>query len=126
MTDVPRSGIESLLRAVNALSDAERDSALGWLLGTLGAGVAGQGLASLPPLSGIEQDVVTEVQAPGLRGPAQVVPIRLDSAAHARLREWCREHGFTMATVIRGLVDQFLAGQAGQPRGPAKPGSPLR
>ncbi|MBV9313364.1 MAG: hypothetical protein JO100_06350 [Pseudonocardia sp.] len=41
----------------------------------------------------------------------QAVPIRLTSHQHSRLRHWCAQHNFTMATVIRGLVDQFLDSQ---------------
>jgi aromatic ring-cleaving dioxygenase len=51
----------------------------------------------------------------GLRGapPAaqQMVPVRFSTDQHAQLREWCAEHGFSMATVIRGLVARFLEGQ---------------
>jgi hypothetical protein len=41
----------------------------------------------------------------------QVVPVRFPTQQHAQLREWCAEHGFSMATVIRGLVARFLEGQ---------------
>jgi hypothetical protein len=41
----------------------------------------------------------------------QMVPVRFSAEQHARLRAWCTEHGFSMATVIRGLVDRFLDGQ---------------
>jgi hypothetical protein len=40
-----------------------------------------------------------------------MVPVRFSADQHARLRAWCTEHGFSMATVIRGLVDRFLASQ---------------
>ena len=41
----------------------------------------------------------------------QMVPVRFSADQHARLRAWCGEHGFSMATVIRGLVDRFLDSQ---------------
>jgi hypothetical protein len=41
----------------------------------------------------------------------QIVPVRFSSEQHAQLRQWCSEHGFSMATVIRGLVARFLEGQ---------------
>jgi hypothetical protein len=41
----------------------------------------------------------------------QVVPVRFSTEQHAQLRAWCTEHGFSMATVIRGLVARFLEGQ---------------
>jgi hypothetical protein len=37
-----------------------------------------------------------------------VVPIRLPTEQHAALREWCSEHGFTMATVVRGKVFMIM------------------
>jgi hypothetical protein len=43
-----------------------------------------------------------------LRGDYQMVPVRLPTADHARLRAWSQEHGFSMATVIRGLLSRFL------------------
>jgi len=42
------------------------------------------------------------------RGEHQVVPIRLPTEQHSLLRDWCQEHNFTMATVVRGLVERFL------------------
>jgi hypothetical protein len=42
------------------------------------------------------------------RGEHQVVPIRLPTDQHTALRDWCQEHGFAMATVVRGLVERFL------------------
>ncbi len=48
----------------------------------------------------------------GSSSPAQqMVPVRFSADQHARLRAWCGEHGFSMATVIRGLVDHFLESQ---------------
>jgi hypothetical protein len=41
----------------------------------------------------------------------QVVPVRFSAEQHAQLREWCAEHGFSMATVVRGLVARFLESQ---------------
>jgi hypothetical protein len=43
-----------------------------------------------------------------------MLPVRLPPELHARLREWCAEHGFSMAGVVRGLVERFLDGQAGK------------
>jgi hypothetical protein len=48
----------------------------------------------------------------------QMVPVRFSSDQHAQLRQWCSEHGFSMATVIRGLVSRFLETQ---PPGPGQP-----
>lgn len=43
----------------------------------------------------------------------QLVTIRLPTDQHAHLRTWCTEHGFTMAAVVRGLVERFLEAQGG-------------
>jgi hypothetical protein len=45
----------------------------------------------------------------------QVCTVRLPTESHARLRTWCSDHGFTMAAVIRGLVERFLDEQAKTP-----------
>ena len=42
---------------------------------------------------------------------SQLVTIRLPAERHAALREWCAVHEFTMAAVIRGLVERFLEQQ---------------
>jgi hypothetical protein len=44
---------------------------------------------------------------------SQMVTIRLPATRHAALRDWCAEHGFSMAAVVRGLVERFLEEQAG-------------
>jgi hypothetical protein len=49
----------------------------------------------------------------------QMVPVRFSSEQHAQLRQWCGEHGFSMATVIRGLVARFLEGQPPEGEKPA-------
>lgn len=42
---------------------------------------------------------------------SQVVTLRLPATRHAALRGWCAEHGFSMAAVVRGLVERFLEEQ---------------
>jgi hypothetical protein len=51
-------------------------------------------------------------QQPG--AAQQMVPVRFPADQHAKLRDWCAEHGFSMATVIRGLVAKFLDDQIPQ------------
>lgn len=42
-------------------------------------------------------------------GPDQImIPVRLSEEQHRRLKEWCAEHGFPMAVVVRGLIERFL------------------
>jgi hypothetical protein len=45
---------------------------------------------------------------------SQLVTIRLPADRHAALRAWCTEHEFTMAAVVRGLVERFLEQQSGE------------
>ena len=42
---------------------------------------------------------------------SQLVTFRLPAERHAELRAWCSEHGFTMAAVVRGLIERFLEDQ---------------
>lgn len=46
--------------------------------------------------------------SPLATGDTQLVTIRLPAERHAQLRDWCTDHGFTMAGVVRGLVDRFI------------------
>jgi hypothetical protein len=116
-----------LVRALAQLPAEERDKVYTWLLGTslrMQPGV-------MEPLGrrvrwavATESDAVAQ-QDFGAAGAAvvrdmfraqpgsaqQMVPVRFLADQHARLRAWCSEHGFSMATVIRGLVDRFLDSQ---------------
>jgi hypothetical protein len=53
-------------------------------------------------------------------GESQLVTLRLPAERHAELRRWCTEHDFSMAAVIRGLVEQFLEDRGGPPEGSAE------
>ena len=130
--------VELLVRAVGQLDPADRDRVLAWLLrrdaGALAA--AGSGAQAGPAaaasaavleatsprralwLTSESQSVRALSQAdialgmrPSAPGGQQMVPVRFSTDQHAQLREWCAEHGFSMATVIRGLVARFLEGQ---------------
>jgi hypothetical protein len=54
-----------------------------------------------------------------------MLPVRLPPELHARLREWCTDQGFSMASVVRGLVERFLDEQEKRPR-PRRGGGPAR
>ncbi|HWC82439.1 MAG TPA: hypothetical protein VG756_21015 [Pseudonocardiaceae bacterium] len=47
-------------------------------------------------------------------GEHQMVPVRLPTELHSRLRTWSTEHGFSMATVVRGLITRFLDERAAE------------
>jgi hypothetical protein len=111
--------VRLLVKAVATLPDAERDQVYAWFLdrgitGSRAAAFAGSG--PLPrQLREMSATLLSLQRAGGLPGaqPAgqQVVPVRFAADQHAALRTWCSEHGFSMATVIRGLVARFLEGQ---------------
>ncbi len=107
-----------LMKALDVLEPKDRDAVLTWLLrGSLrGAG--------LPPLGsfrrvmgasqlGSEPEYLTSYMTGARSGQRaqQVVPVRFPTEQHGQLRDWCAEHGFSMATVIRGLVTRFLETQ---------------
>jgi predicted DNA-binding protein len=50
----------------------------------------------------------------GMTGPAAMLPVRLPPELHERLRAWSGTHGFSMASVVRGLVERFLDEQEGK------------
>jgi hypothetical protein len=105
--------VRLLVKALGGLPDAERDEVYVWLLGRAMAGP--YGTAQVP---GRLREVSAQLLAlQNAGGPSaaqtgqQVVPVRFSADQHAQLRAWCTEHGFSMATVIRGLVVRFLEGQ---------------
>jgi hypothetical protein len=50
--------------------------------------------------------------APGEEPALKVLPVRMPAADYEQLRAFSREHGFSMAVIIRTLVERFLAAQA--------------
>lgn len=46
-------------------------------------------------------------------GEVTTFPVRLPRSDYEHLKAWCEEHKFTMAVVVRGLVEQFLRRQSG-------------
>ena len=116
-----------LVQAVGTLPDDQRDLVLAWLIRQRPLGYGHEALRGFtethPVLRGEKLartafDPVLEpimgtgsMRAAGATGQ-QVVPVRFPAEQHAQLREWCAEHGFSMATVVRGLVARFLESQA--------------
>jgi hypothetical protein len=115
-----------LVQAVGQLPPADRDRVYAWLLRTgfrsSPAGVPGPLARRVGWELGRQPGVQTQTREWGaavvaelVRGSSsqaqQMVPVRFSADQHARLRAWCGEHGFSMATVIRGLVDRFLESQ---------------
>ena len=116
-----------LVQAVGTLPDDQRDLVLAWLIRERPLGHGQEAMRSFTEtyrvlrgekLTRSAFDPVFEpllgtgsMRAAGATGQ-QVVPVRFPAEQHAQLREWCAEHGFSMATVIRGLVARFLDSQA--------------
>ena len=113
--------VRLLLKAVATLPDSERDQVYAWFMDRV---IAGPGPAAqigslnspLPrQLREVSATLLSLQAAGGLPGAPPIgqrmVPVRFAADQHAALRTWCNEHGFSMATVIRGLVSRFLEGQ---------------
>jgi hypothetical protein len=103
----------------SAPPDARREITA-WLLRTQPP-PAQVGVPWLPPPAGftphghVTADVESRVRRLAGNLPpttdSQMVTIRLPATRHAALRDWCAEHGFSMAAVVRGLVERFLEEQ---------------
>jgi hypothetical protein len=106
--------VSLLVSAVGQLPPEQRDLVFTWLLRQRPA-LARQWTLGATTLETDELQSLQRAAGRPLRGFAasaqQVVPVRFPTEQHAQLREWCAEHGFSMATVIRGLVARFLEGQ---------------
>jgi hypothetical protein len=122
---------ELLLKAVRTLEPEEQEEVLGELL------LAGTATSLTGPPATVEHPVALPpyVSITGLRrrvgpvaraedflttlavasGDVKVLPVRLPEADYERLRAWSKEHGFSMAVIIRTLVERFLDEQ-GAPR----------
>jgi hypothetical protein len=115
-----------LVKAIGALPEADRDRVYTWLLHrgfqTREAGVVAiPGRSRRAPVATLlEQDLQPVPEVSLTQASAQqMVPVRFSSEQHAQLRQWCSDHGFSMATVIRGLVSRFLEGQLPEGAKPA-------
>jgi hypothetical protein len=123
----PKSEAELLVEAVDTLAPADRTRVLAWLLNATPR--SPRTMWALQPYRSQLADPVSDLvpseaetllaRFAGLRGDHQTVPIRLPTEQYHRLRDWCQEKGFSMATVIRGLIGRFLDEQPP----PAAPGA---
>jgi hypothetical protein len=133
---------ELLLKAVRHLPPDEQEEVLADLLGTVVSGTVNTAdatpatIPTIDPLpigatgsvlrsrSGLRRDWAVRIQPisaldplggsePGEAETAlKVLPVRLPVTDYERLRAFSREHGFSMAVIIRTLVERFLDGQA--------------
>lgn len=113
-----------LLKALRLLEQEEQDEVVASLLSARlsasdplqGLGFLGAATVAAPMdaeravrvvrLFGVDPGAVT-----GTEARLKVLPVRLPVADHDRLREWSAQHGFSMAVVIRALLERFLEEQ---------------
>ena len=98
---------EMLLDLIETLPPDERRDVLVWLLGQSRPAPM-IGMAPSPELRRVLSTFSATLPA---GEESQLVTIRLPTERHAELRTWCTEHNFTMASVVRGLIERFLEDQ---------------
>lgn len=103
--------VHLLVKAINTLPADDRDQVYAWLLSRAPAGLLPLRLREMSGQLLALQRAGAASSATQMTAGQQVVPVRFPVDQHAQLRSWCAEHGFSMATVIRGLVSRFLDGQ---------------
>lgn len=121
----PPAPEELLARALESLSSEDRQRVTIWLLSRVGPGLR-SGWLGKPERDHLMHTLTPGVSLRELYGQHfssalhvgegnQVVPVRLPAELHTRLRTWAADHGFAMATVVRGLLTKFLDDQAPEP-----------
>ncbi len=110
--------IELLLKAVRQLSQDDQDEVLGALLrGGLAGSEAlagtpeGAYLVGTPRGYGSAEDLSDQERREVIRAMdtrLKVLPVRLPEGDYERLRRFAQEQGFSMAVVVRTLVERFL------------------
>ena len=111
-----------LLRGLDSLPERDRAYVLRAILsGVLsGHGIPGRTTTvPLRPSVGEAEAGELYIEGPWSGGRSQAsrqvdhpLLVRLPSDLHGRLRRWSTDHGFSMAGVVRGLVERFLDEQA--------------
>lgn len=111
-----------LHKALQTLEPDERDELLhALLLDRLGTGTfspAGLLGAASAPRFPVNRERLASLLGFGFDAsspagaPLKVLPVRLPEANYEQLRDFCQASGFSMAVVIRTLVERFLDQQA--------------
>jgi hypothetical protein len=115
MTNPPISPAQRLTELLETLPAAERMEITAWLL-FRGDSSLSHTLGPMPSIGRRSTPFERELASSLPVGEeSQLVTIRLPAERHAALRSWCAEHNFTMAAVVRGLVERFLEQQGQQP-----------
>jgi hypothetical protein len=103
-----------LIALLETLPQRERQEITAWLLDSRPRDDLARTWVEVPSAPRQPAQRLTSVLASG--EDTQLITIRLPADRHAELRRWCADHGFTMAAVVRGLVDRFIEEHQGPPR----------
>jgi hypothetical protein len=106
-----------LAALLETLPSAERQEISAWL-------IAGPHPSPVPSFdfNQFEEHLLSIGAAPfPAKDDTQLSTVRLPTESHAKLRDWCARNGFTMAAVIRVLVERFLEDQARRTAGTGNP-----
>jgi hypothetical protein len=107
--------LKLLLKAVRSLPQRDQDRVIAALVNAGMTTWAPVGPRSVPcppdVLFWSDPSQTFQARLPEPTGPTAMLPVRLPPVLHDRLRRWSNEHGFSMASVVRGLVERFLDGQ---------------
>jgi hypothetical protein len=125
MAEEQESSAELLVRALNELEPEQRDQVLAWLFDRIPQSTIPTAAAVEPWMrqgaarrwahfASAEASLLASLGDFG-RKDMKMVPVRMPVDQHAQLQEWCKEHNFSMATVIRGLLARFLDEQGQTP-----------
>lgn len=112
----PQSPADKLVALLETLPEEERREITAFLLGrsrpvapsTIGLTLPHMMISRIGERPPTEERLRRVASALPAGEDSQLVTIRLPAERHAELRTWCGEHGFTMAAVVRGLVERFL------------------
>jgi len=125
MTTPAPGPAEKLVALLDTLPEDERRELTTWLLGRSSLpAIHAIGLSWPPPtmigrIAGAPTSEAERLSRLAGTLPAgedsQLITIRLPAERHSELRAWCGSHGFTMAAVVRGLVERFLEERAAGP-----------
>jgi hypothetical protein len=96
---------EKLARLLETLSPEDRQEIVSWFLST---GWSRRAIGDPVEALKLRRQMASWLPA---GEEHQLVTIRLPAEQHERLRTWCTEHNFTMAAVVRGLIERFLDAQ---------------
>jgi hypothetical protein len=102
---------QRLVELLETLPPAERQDLTVWLFNRDRPALGPEAGFHLGLPAGPQPSLRRLVSALPAGEDSQLVTIRLPTDRHAELRDWCAEHGFTMAAVVRGLVERFLEQQ---------------